>query len=89
MGSVTSAGFAFSANKIVCLGFISNPNKQPITEDFILDKTAKYQLDICGRRFTATPYLQQPSVLKELESEIESKKSYKPTVLSVKQQYQN
>ncbi|KAH1023474.1 hypothetical protein HUJ04_012674 [Dendroctonus ponderosae] len=49
VGTVTSAGYGFSANKLICLGFISKPAKvenRIVTRDYILAKDAVYEVDI-------------------------------------------
>lgn len=69
VGTVTSAGFGFTSNKIVCLGFISKPNNENITVDYIMDESAKYEVDIAGRLFSATPYTAVPPFLEQREKE--------------------
>lgn len=79
VGTVTSAGFGFTSNKIVCLGFISKPNHEIITLDYITDPSAKYQVDIAGRMFSATPYTSVPPFLEQREKEQRAASSkYRP-----------
>lgn len=90
VGTVTSAGFGFASNKIVCLGFIRKPENQAddtITLDYIMDDSALYHIDIAGRLFSATPYVSAPSFIEQKEQELrEARKSYKPSaVFNIKQ----
>ncbi|CAG9759384.1 unnamed protein product [Ceutorhynchus assimilis] len=60
VGTVTSAGYGFAANKLIGLGFITKPKSEKnkiVTKDYILAKNAIYEVDIAGNRFGATPYL--------------------------------
>lgn len=89
VGSVTSAGYGFASNKLVCLGFIKQPRNyknESITKEFILDPSAHYHVDIAGRLFSATPYLTIPPHLEERERKrAQSGQSYRPSkVFSVK-----
>ncbi|XP_050314039.1 pyruvate dehydrogenase phosphatase regulatory subunit, mitochondrial-like isoform X1 [Anthonomus grandis grandis] len=64
VGTITSAGFGFGANKLICLGFIHKPAKDKnriVTKDYLLAKNAVYEVDIAGHRFSATPYLHAPT----------------------------
>ncbi|CAG9855350.1 unnamed protein product [Phyllotreta striolata] len=78
VGHVTTAGYGFGANKSICIGFIRRPkgaDTQIVTADYLLAKDAKYQIDIAGHRFTASPHLHAPKVgVKVTKSE-----KYKPT----------
>lgn len=78
VGTVTSAGYGFSADKLICLGFIRRPDSKIITSDYILSKDAVYEIDIAGQRFTCTPYLHAPVVA---ITQSQSKK-YRPTAIS-------
>ncbi|ENN74249.1 hypothetical protein D910_03538 [Dendroctonus ponderosae] len=83
VGTVTSAGYGFSANKLICLGFISKPAKvenRIVTRDYILAKDAVYEVDIAGHRFSATPYLHAPTT----HSPYHEKKEYRPTAIKYK-----
>ncbi|XP_029170477.1 pyruvate dehydrogenase phosphatase regulatory subunit, mitochondrial-like [Nylanderia fulva] len=82
VGTVTSAGYGFVTEKLICLGFISLPGvkeKQEthvITTDFIMDPTAFYEIDIAGTRFPAKPHI-QPLPIPVLSSNLNQK--YIPT----------
>ncbi|KAL1492487.1 hypothetical protein ABEB36_010737 [Hypothenemus hampei] len=81
VGTVTSAGFGFAANKLICLGFITKPPKADnriVTRDYILSKNASYEVDIAGHRFSATPYLHAPKISGY------DKKEYRPTPIKYK-----
>ena len=85
VGTVTSAGYGFKSNKIVCLGFIRKPENQSnenITIDYIMDESSLYHIEIAGRLFSATPYVTTPSVLEQKELERQAAKaSYKPSAV--------
>lgn len=53
--------------KIVCLGFISceknTDNTKVITNEYIVDPTALYEIDIAGRRFAVKPHLHPLSIV--------------------------
>lgn len=83
VGTVTSAGFGFSANKLIGLGFIRKPAKDGdkiVTNDYILSKNAVYEVDIAGHRFSASPYLHAPAI-PTINNE---KKKYRPTPIKYK-----
>lgn len=68
--------------KLICLGFISLPetrHKQEtkaVTPDFIMDPTARYEIDIAGIRFPAKPHI-HPLPIPALNSKLSKK--YTPT----------
>ncbi|CAL1687136.1 unnamed protein product [Lasius platythorax] len=82
VGTVTSAGYGFITEKLICLGFISLPgvrHKQEIhviTTDFIMDPTAHYEIDIAGTRFPAKPHI-HPLPIPVLSNKLNQK--YIPT----------
>lgn len=83
VGTVTSAGYGFSSNKLICLGFIRKPRKDKdkiVTSSYILAKDAVYEVDIAGHRFGATPYLQAP-ITPNVYLE---KRKYRPTAIKYK-----
>ncbi|XP_001607504.2 pyruvate dehydrogenase phosphatase regulatory subunit, mitochondrial [Nasonia vitripennis] len=64
VGTVTSAGHGFNIGKLICLGFIGHPgyyNSQDenrvVTNEFITDSSAVYEIDIAGHRFPLTPHI--------------------------------
>ncbi|OAD55699.1 Pyruvate dehydrogenase phosphatase regulatory subunit, mitochondrial, partial [Eufriesea mexicana] len=64
VGTVTSAGYGFAAEKHICLGFISLPksryiqtNPNIVTTDFIMEPKAHYEIDIAGTRFPIKPHI--------------------------------
>lgn len=84
VGTVTSAGYGFTSNKLVCLGFIRMPENQRnenITKEFIMDKSSLYHIDIAGRLFSATPYLDVPPHLELREKERAASGSYRPSAV--------
>lgn len=91
VGTITSAGFGFKSNKIVCLGFIQKPENQSnenITLDYIMAKDSLYHVEIAGRLFSATPYVTTPAVLEQKEMErLAASSKYRPSaVFNVKRQ---
>src|ERR1700728_991717 len=67
VGLTTSAGYAFTLDKMVCLGFITNPDPKTnqlntVTTEYITDRNALYQIDIAGRRFNVHQSLHPPKL---------------------------
>lgn len=92
VGTVTSAGFGFTCDKFVCLGFIQMPQggnqeKNLITNEYIMDSSAMYHVDIAGRLFSATPYVEVPSFILQKDKENrEAREKYRPSaVFNLKQ----
>nr|CAD7402376.1 unnamed protein product [Timema poppensis] len=87
VGHVTSAGYGFTLSKLVCLGFIRHPGRnkgtrQIITEEFIMARNAKYELDIAGSRVVVKPHIHAPYfATANIDN---SKKKYRPTVVNIK-----
>lgn len=78
VGTVTSAGYAFSSDQLICLGFIrraDNSQKMAITTDYILNKEATYEIDIAGHKFIAIPRLHAPVLPQKNQNS-----NYKPTL---------
>lgn len=72
--------YGFNADKLICLGYIHKPKtsqNKTVTTDYLLNKEAKYQVDIAGNRFTATPYLHAPILGTFNTQEIK----YRPTAI--------
>jgi len=50
----------------LALGFITNPDKngnlQPVTTEYIMNKSALYQIDIAGQRFNVQASIHQPKL---------------------------
>lgn len=82
VGTITSCGYGFTVDKLVGLGFISRPEtkrnknslKIKVTTDFIMDPTARYEIDIAGRLFPVKPHVLAPSV-----PVADNNKKYMPT----------
>lgn len=92
VGTVTSAGYGFASNKIVCLGFIQKPENQTgdnatITLDYIMDDSALYHIDVAGRLFSATPYVSAPPEFERKDKALRgTSSSYRPSaVFNIKQ----
>lgn len=89
VGTVTSAGYGFTSNKLVCLGFIHKPDKQKnenITVDYIMDESSLYHVEIAGRLFSATPYISVPPFLEQREKERAASANYRPSAIFKKRQ---
>ncbi|XP_058058106.1 pyruvate dehydrogenase phosphatase regulatory subunit, mitochondrial-like isoform X2 [Anopheles bellator] len=86
-GTVTSAGYGFGSEKLVCLGYISRRTGM-ITTEFIMDKDAVYHIDIAGKRFRLTQHVHPKVTMAHPTERQDLRKSYRPTVMKVKQQYQ-
>ncbi|KOC68604.1 Pyruvate dehydrogenase phosphatase regulatory subunit, mitochondrial [Habropoda laboriosa] len=83
VGTVTSAGYGFTSEKHICLGFISSPrsryaqtNRNIVTTDFIMEPKARYEIDIAGTRFPVKPHI-HPLRIPALSSKLNKK--YTPT----------
>lgn len=75
--------YGFTADKLICLGFIERPKSDKIrrvTAEYILSKDAKYQVDIAGYKFSLIPYLHAPHIA----SASQQSQRYKPTVVNYK-----
>lgn len=56
--------YGFITEKLICLGFISLPgfkgtqnNTNILTTDFIMESSARYEIDIAGTRFPVMPHI--------------------------------
>uniref|UniRef100_A0A182MPW1 Pyruvate dehydrogenase phosphatase regulatory subunit, mitochondrial n=1 Tax=Anopheles culicifacies TaxID=139723 RepID=A0A182MPW1_9DIPT len=91
-GTVTSAGYGFASEKLVCLGYISRPEGnavRTITTEFIMDKDAVYHIDIAGKRFRLTQHIHPKAAMASAIERQDLSKSYRPTVVKEKKQQQN
>ncbi|XP_055542448.1 pyruvate dehydrogenase phosphatase regulatory subunit, mitochondrial-like isoform X2 [Wyeomyia smithii] len=90
-GTVTSAGYGFASEKLVCLGYISRSQRDVskiITTEFIMDKNAVYHIDIAGRLFRLKQHVHPKAAMAQATAERDERKSYRPTVLKIKKQFQ-
>jgi pyruvate dehydrogenase phosphatase regulatory subunit len=91
VGVVTSVGYGFTTDRLVCLGFIKRVEgegeaavgNEYITNDYILDDAAEYCIDVAGKLFKLTPYLHAPVHAHETKQKSKAGK-YRPTVVSIK-----
>ncbi|VVC25267.1 Hypothetical protein CINCED_3A003153 [Cinara cedri] len=88
VGTVTSAGYGFTMEKLICLGYVRLPftdnrnrNHTVITNDYILSPTAKYEIDIAGTKFLATPKIHAPFVSITIPK-VSDESRYMPKVIS-------
>lgn len=67
-GTTTSSAYGFTLEKMICLGFVRDydQNDKRITHkyinDFVMDKNAKYEIAVAGRRFPAEVGLYTPKI---------------------------
>ncbi|XP_034237226.1 pyruvate dehydrogenase phosphatase regulatory subunit, mitochondrial-like [Thrips palmi] len=94
VGTLTSAGYGFTGNKIIGLGFVTKPgllaqNKKAdartedefiITPEWITEPGARYEIDIAGHLTVATPHIYVPTFT-AMAIEEKQGKSYRPTVV--------
>lgn len=74
--------------KLVCLGYVCQPftdnrnrNNMVITNDYILSTMAKYEIDVAGTRFSATPKIHTPFVNITMQK-VSDESRYMPKVIS-------
>lgn len=74
--------------KLVCLGYVRQPftdnrnrNNMVVTNDYILSPTAKYEIDIAGTKFPATPKIYTPYVNITIKKVLDESQ-YVPKVIS-------
>ncbi|XP_050540511.1 pyruvate dehydrogenase phosphatase regulatory subunit, mitochondrial-like isoform X2 [Daktulosphaira vitifoliae] len=75
VGTITSAGYGFNLGKLVGLGYIQhtfsdnrNRNNISITNDYILSPSAKYEIDVAGNRFSASPKIHTPYISMNIQN---------------------
>lgn len=74
--------------KLICLGYVGQPftdnrnrNHMVVTNDYILSPTAKYEIDIAGTKFSATPEIYTPFVNITMQK-VSDESRYMPKVIS-------
>ncbi|XP_069681446.1 pyruvate dehydrogenase phosphatase regulatory subunit, mitochondrial-like [Periplaneta americana] len=90
VGTVTSAGYGFTLDKLICLGYIRHPGMAKggcngrliVTNDFIMARDAVYEIDIAGQRFLAKPHIHAPHI-PHFNMDATSRR-YRPRVSSLK-----
>ncbi|KAK7864281.1 hypothetical protein R5R35_009540 [Gryllus longicercus] len=89
VGTVTTAGYGFTLEKLICLGFIHHPGlskaSRPserliVTNDFIMDRSATYHIDLAGQRMPVKPHIHVPPFAM---SSVDKPRRYRPTLVSV------
>lgn len=76
VGHLSSAVYGFTSGKMICLGFIHMPEKQKnenITDEFIMDATATYKIDVANSLFSATPYVSRDLPFLKQQEELSKK----------------
>lgn len=66
-GTTTSTAFGFTLNKHVCLGYVQNVDPLSgaaglVDNSFITDKSARFEVDIAGKRFPAKANIHPPKM---------------------------
>lgn len=81
--------YGFTMGKLVCLGYVRRPftdnrnrNHMVITNDYILSPTAKYEIDVAGTRFSATPKIYTPYINTTIQKVNLDETRYVPKVIS-------
>ena len=83
--------YGFTLDKLICLGYIQHPEmakggaanaRHIVTNDFIMSRNARYEIDIAGQRFMAKPHIHAPHI-PHVNMESASRR-YRPTVASLK-----
>lgn len=77
-------------DKLICVGYIRHPvitigasNDRPVvTNEFIMARNARYEVDIAGQRFLAKPHIHAPHI-PHVNMDSTSRR-YRPTVVSLK-----
>ncbi|KAG1699646.1 Pyruvate dehydrogenase phosphatase regulatory subunit, mitochondrial [Nymphon striatum] len=67
IGMTTSSGYGFSLGRMVCLGYIYNVDRitnesKIVTNEYINDRQAVYEINIAGKIFPARPSLKAPII---------------------------
>ncbi|XP_055891264.1 pyruvate dehydrogenase phosphatase regulatory subunit, mitochondrial-like [Biomphalaria glabrata] len=68
VGLTTTCGYGFTLEKMVCLGFVGDidNNGEYVTQrninEWVMNKNAKYEIDIAGVRFPARPGIYTPKI---------------------------
>ncbi|CAH1780294.1 unnamed protein product [Owenia fusiformis] len=65
-GTVTSSGYGYTLEKLICLGFVHSYNQETkkeelITNDFIM-RDAKFEIDIAGKRYPLKANIYPPTL---------------------------
>ena len=56
VGATTSGAFAFTLGRPISMGYVNHPDG--VDRDFVM--AGRYEIDIAGNHFPATPHLQPP-----------------------------
>lgn len=85
VGNITSAGYGFTTEKLVCLGFIrcagKHDHEEIVSIGYIMAPNAVYTIDIAGRRFLAKPHITAPAPVVTPNTD-ESAQTYRPKVVT-------
>jgi len=82
--------YGFTLDKLICVGYIQHPGIAEggssgcpiVTNEFIMDRNAQYEIDIAGQRFMAKPHIHAPHIPHvNMDS---TTHRYRPTVVSLK-----
>ncbi|KAJ8870744.1 hypothetical protein PR048_027043 [Dryococelus australis] len=70
--------YGFTLGKLVCMGFVQRPGAgapHMVTEEYVLERGARYEVDIAGSRVAATPHLRAPYF-----ATLPTERKYRPSV---------
>lgn len=68
VGTTTTSGFGFTLDRMICLGFVKDFDEKgkPIVRkkfnEYIMDKNAKFEIGIAGKKFPAKVSIYTPSL---------------------------
>uniref|UniRef100_A0A4D5RB29 Pyruvate dehydrogenase phosphatase regulatory subunit, mitochondrial n=1 Tax=Scolopendra viridis TaxID=118503 RepID=A0A4D5RB29_SCOVI len=73
VGMTTSAGYGFTLNSLVCMGFVHHHEHQAgepmiVTNEYITDKGAQFEIVIAGKKFPLRPSLHPPIIPVSLDA---------------------
>lgn len=93
VGFLTSTAYGFTLHKMVALGFVQHPSTlagqaAPVEPQWIVDKSAKWTIDIAGKQVPISAHLHPPNlpiITQESSSEGFKHKKHQPTVQLLKQ----
>ncbi|XP_054278632.1 pyruvate dehydrogenase phosphatase regulatory subunit, mitochondrial-like [Macrosteles quadrilineatus] len=79
-GTVTSAGYGFNIQKLICLGFVRCMG-EIVSTDYITDPSAVYHIDIAGNRVRCKAHVSVPQII-GLDESNDDVRQYRPKVVT-------
>lgn len=68
VGMTTSAGYSFTLERLVCMGFVQNDARNaegerlPVNSEYVTGKGVQFEIDIAGRRYPLRASLHPPMI---------------------------